>query len=186
MTREMALPDAEREAIAKILAVRLAGLPFAASGEGELEIGHDFPVYILRRSDLEGGRRLRHIPDRASPAGYWHLQIRRGGEPVAVAHARSTSSGEWEVLNIFGTLLAPEVDAAVRWTDENMPGVGPTRMLLIPEARIFAMWVEQRGQERIVLVNGARRTRGLATQRSYSVHRFLTGVFGRYADGGEA
>lgn len=179
MTRLLPLP-AGRPAMAESVAVRLANLSSRSLAGGEMEIGETFPVHFLRRGDLPSGRQLRRIGHVVGPAKHWHVQLRSRGTPVLAAQAQVVPKGDWEVLNVFGAPLAAKVAEAVHWVDQDMPEPGVARMLAIPVKRIFALWIEQPTRDRIVLINGARRTRGLSTECSYTVHRFVNGLFGRY------
>lgn len=179
MAHALELSEDHRQAIALRLSRRLDR--FAHLATHGLEIGETFETHILRLRNLSGRRRIRRVQPSAGTPAYVHVQIRLAGKPVLCAHVKAEAD-HWEALNVFGEHMAPVIGRAILWADDHAPGAGVARILLLPEHRVVALWIETPKQDRILPVLGNGATGRLRTDRTYSPHRFFTAAFGAYGE----
>jgi hypothetical protein len=173
------LSEDHRQAIALRLSGRLGHFSnLAARG---LEVGETFETHILRRRDLAGRRRIRRVQPSAGLSVYVHVQIRLAGKPVLCAHVKAEAN-RWEALNVFGEHMAPVIGRAILWADDHAPSAGVARILLLPEPRVVALWIETPKQDRILPVLGSGAPRRLRTDQTYSPHHFFKAAFGSYGE----
>lgn len=173
--RDERLTGDDLVAIATSLGPRVAHFLADVPGLASSQLAESFPVHLAGSIDLAETARIRRIGKRAPFAGYWHHQIRVGDTAVLCAYSRRAEDG-WDGFNVFGQALAPLVDAAIAWTDAHLIEARRPRMLMIPEAYVFALWLQVGRVDRIVLVSAGDRY-GLDTARAYTPHRFFKTVF---------
>lgn len=100
----------------------------------------------------------------ACPTGRCHHQITFDGNPAAFARS-SVSEEDCNpvVEELFMSLLAAKLDAAMEWIDQNVSGEPLARLLVVPARYLHALWLtdsaNQTGQVLIVEIAGMPETK---------------------------
>lgn len=122
---------------------------------GPMELAESFEVWFLGGNAI--AKRHSSIASLAHRTGYWHHQLRCGGE--AVQHARSMPFGpgdkDWEVHAVLHSDLAANVDKGIDLIDAD-PAMEKAyvRMLIAPAYLTTALWIQvSDGTERILVVD---------------------------------
>ena len=150
------LPAASLASVASQIAARrppaiaAAGMPATPRS-----ITESFPIWMLGADALGSSERRLH--DIAIDTKTWHHQINQGDHAREVARsvpAPAPGNADGMKLVEFGTSpLAGKIGETMVWIDQHATGNPMARLLSIPAYYILTFWLEQPGNDEIVLVD---------------------------------
>lgn len=110
----------------------------------------------------------------------WHHQIRAAGvKSVCFSHSSIKMSGAKKVVRIERVDSSPissAVDAALRVATEKVRVLSEVRakLLIFPELNVWALWLEGKRQDHLILVTQPGRTYRLQKRKMYEWRDFLS------------
>jgi hypothetical protein len=187
----------ERRKIAAAISVSLAKVPmpdkraessvFPAHQIDRLRMAESLELWTLGATALtelrQGFRRvLEHhrLIEFADNTCLWHHQI-RGRQKGAIGFAQSTfrtttaSEGEWTIERIGASPIARRLDAALRAADRRgaTHPLKKARYLTMPSLHLSALWLEERTEDRLIVVDSPSRRFQITAGRAIEWHDFL-------------
>jgi hypothetical protein len=137
-----------------------------------MELGESFPIWML---DLASTADPELAFQAAIPTGYWHHQIRHGGEAKEFAKSRPLGPGprDWKVEEIVISRIAERVDYAIAVLDREVPGDEQIRMFVIPAYFVHAFWIGSGRDSRLLLIHKPESVTGLEYGQIYGFSQFL-------------
>lgn len=168
------LPKSVLEHIASQIGERLTNAAQHALSQNKgLALSESFPVWLLgldatANSDAE-------LSALARATGYWHHQIRHGGDAVEFAKSRpiGPNTADWQIEEIVTSPVAKRIDDALEWIEANVKGDGEVRLLVVPAFFIHALWLSVGASDAIVIADMPRADDGLQYERIYNANDFL-------------
>lgn len=173
MAKAPVLESDTLSAIADQLADRLTEAGQHAVNTGKpMEIGESFPIWMLGVASTADPELALQS---AIPTGYWHHQIRHGGEAKEFAKSRPLGPGprDWKVEEIVTSPIAERVDAAITVVDREAAGDEQVRILVIPAYFVHAFWIGSGSDSRVLLIHRPESVTGLEYNQIYSFYEFL-------------
>ena len=110
----------------------------------ETFVGESFPVWSVSVERLVQSVSINRL---ATWKKVWHHQIRGKRKGSAIAYSRTRESegdSPHEVLGLFHSKLASEIDYVIEWIDNEHPEFDDgwaARLLTIPEIQLTAIWL---------------------------------------------
>ena len=120
------------------------------------------------------------LMDHAVNTGLWHHQI-KSERGQAVGFATSICDvvrrlEKWSVRSIFMSEIAAAIDKAMKYVDRQS-GAGPdtdvARLLVVPGAHIYTLWIEGQDRDSIVVAYAPKSIKGLSKTRFFTAFMFL-------------
>ena len=123
-----------------------------SSGQ-KLEIGESFPVWMLPLSFATDPDPDTILDRAAIQTGYWHHQIRHGGQAKEFATSRPLGpTATWRVEEIAESPLAEAIDVAVGILDQQVLEEVPVRLLKIPSYLTEVFWIGAGPEAKILVI----------------------------------
>jgi len=161
------------------------------------ELSETFALCILGQDAIEapapGGAPAQGLEERVIQTDQRHHQIRMGGQAAAFARSTAANSsptvlkdsngnnfvnppgaGGPEVMALFTSELAEQIDRGVDWIDQNVAGDPLVRLLVVPAYYVHALWLTEDGRDQVLVVDRPDSLTALNYQTLYDGADFLT------------
>jgi hypothetical protein len=196
------LTTPERRKVAAAISVSLAkvAMPselaeysvFPSHQIGRLRLAESLELWTLGVTALselrQGFRRvLQHhrLIEFAENTCLWHHQI-RGHKKHAIGFAQATfrpakaGNGEWTIERIGASPLARRLDAALHAADRRgaTHPLRKARLLTMPSLHVSALWLEERSEDHLIVVDNSSRRFQITARRVEEWHDFF-GILAR-------
>ena len=118
--------------------------------------------------------------DYANNTGLWHHQI-KSEQGQAVGFATSSCNvvrrrEKWSVRSVVMSDIAAAIDKAMKYVDLELGAdvdVDVARLLVVPGAHIYALWVEQGDRDSILIAYAPKSIKGLSKTKFFTTLTFL-------------
>lgn len=183
MARAPEIPAAALASIARQVGARMPAAPAGARSLAEAAaapavIGESFPVYMLGLDKIQGGER--NLPDVVRQTGVWQHQVRHGSQAQEIARslapppgADSTGGQGWLVQEVVRSPVAPRIEEAISWIDQNVPEDAVASILVVPAFYLTAFWLHEPTSDRVVIADMPAGLGNLQPLQLYSAEDFL-------------
>jgi hypothetical protein len=160
--------------LARQLADRPSKLTMQSLAENQpVGIAESFPVFALGLDTIsDPSRSLRDI---ATATGMWHHQLRHGPLPNEFARSvvNGPSAADWKISEVVSSAATQNIDDAIGWIDQNVPGDPIARLLVAPAYYLTAFWLDGPNGEQVVIADRPERYGMLELHHLYSAAEFL-------------
>jgi hypothetical protein len=102
----------------------------------------------------------------------YHL-IRHDERAIQIAHSIEEGGGDIQLLGIFTSPLAGQIDEAIKWLDRYHLQSAEARFLVLPYFHVHAFWLACDDKDSVLLVDMPVSLSGLKYRRIYSAKEFL-------------
>lgn len=125
---------------------------FGLVADDSIEIAETFEMWLLGRTAIL--RPNAPMSALARRTGYWHHQLKHGGQAraYAISQVHGPGARDWEVHAIVSSPLSEGIEQTIHWLDAQRIGGDPlVRLLILPAFHVTAFWIESEDNQIVVI-----------------------------------